>query len=89
MVYTILSFTAAFASIANSGTYTEPILYTEILDHDGNVLIDNTTPSTHEAIKDSTAYLLTSAMEDVVSSGYRIRRRPEQYDDSRKDRFYR
>ncbi len=67
-VYNI-ELTAAFASIANSGTYTEPILYTEILDHDGNVLIDNTTPSTHEAIKDSTAYLLTSAMEDVVSSG--------------------
>lgn len=67
-VYNI-ELTAAFASIANSGTYTEPILYTEILDHDGNVLIDNTTPSTHEVIKDSTAYLLTSAMEDVVSSG--------------------
>ena len=64
-----LELTAAFASIANSGTYTEPILYTEILDHDGNVLIDNTSPSTHEVIKDSTAYLLTSAMEDVVSSG--------------------
>ena len=64
-----LELTAAFASIANSGTYTEPILYTEILDHDGNVLIDNTSPSTHEVIKDSTAYLLTSAMEDVVNSG--------------------
>ena len=64
-----LELTAAFASIANSGTYTEPVLYTQILDHDGNVLIDNSTPSTHEVIKDSTAYLLTSAMEDVVSSG--------------------
>lgn len=67
-VYNI-ELTAAFASIANSGTYTEPVLYTEILDHDGNVLIDNSAPSTHEVIKDSTAYLLTSAMEDVVNGG--------------------
>ena len=87
-VYNI-ELTAAFASLANSGTYTEPVLYTEILDHDGNVLIDNTAPATHEAVKDSTAYLLTSAMEDVVNSGYRIWCRSEQYGYSRKDRFNR
>ena len=34
--------TAAFATIANGGVYTKPVLYTRILDHDGNVLIDNT-----------------------------------------------
>ena len=67
-VYNI-ELTAAFASIANGGVYTEPVLYTQIIDHDGNVLIDNTAPDTHEVIKDSTAYLLTSAMEDVVSRG--------------------
>ena len=59
--------TAAYASIANGGEYTEPILYTEILDHDGNVLLDNTTPDTHQIIKESTASLLTSAMEAVVT----------------------
>ena len=59
--------TAAYAAIANGGTYTKPILYTQVLDHDGNVLLDNTTPETHEVLKDSTAYLLTSAMEDVVN----------------------
>lgn len=64
-----LEMTAAYAAIANGGVYTEPILYTEILDHDGNVLIDNSTPETHEVIKDSTAYLLTSAMEDVITRG--------------------
>lgn len=45
----------------------KPILYTQVLDHEGNVLLDNTTPETHEVLKDSTAYLLTSAMEDVVN----------------------
>lgn len=67
-VYNI-EMTAAYAAIANGGVYTEPILYTEILDHDGNVLIDNSAPETHEVIKDSTAYLLTSAMEDVITKG--------------------
>ncbi|WP_072525352.1 transglycosylase domain-containing protein [Clostridium sp. Marseille-P3244] len=64
-----LEMTAAYAAIANGGVYTEPTLYTQILDHDGNVLIDNSTPSTHEVIKESTAYLLTSAMEDVINKG--------------------
>lgn len=64
-----LEMTAAYAAIANGGTYTEPTLYTQILDHDGNVLIDNSAPATHEVIKESTAYLLTSAMEDVISRG--------------------
>lgn len=65
-VYNI-EMTAAYAAIANGGTYTEPILYTQVLDHNGDVLLDNTQPKTHQAIKDSTAYLLTSAMEDVVN----------------------
>lgn len=64
-----LEMTAAYASIANGGEYTEPIFYTQVLDHDGNVLLDNTTPDTHRVIKESTAYLLTSAMEDVVNQG--------------------
>ena len=62
-----LELTAAYAAIANQGTYIKPKFYTKILDHDGNVLIDNTTPESHTVIKDSTAYLLTSAMEDVVN----------------------
>ncbi len=64
-----LEMTAAYAAIANGGIYTEPILYTKVLDHDGNVLLDNTTPATHQVIKDSTAALLTSAMEDVINKG--------------------
>lgn len=65
---TNLELTAAYATIANSGTYTEPRFYTKILDHKGNVLIDNT-PETHTVLKETTAWLLTSAMQDVISSG--------------------
>ena len=59
---------AAYAAIANNGNYIKPIYYTQILDHDGNVLIENSSVS-KSVIKDSTAFLLTSAMEDVVTKG--------------------
>lgn len=63
-----LELTAAYAAIANGGVYTEPILYSKILDQNGNVLIDNV-PEKRTVMKDSTAWLLTSAMEDVVDKG--------------------
>ena len=65
---TNLELTAAYATIANGGTYTKPRFYTRILDHDGNVLIDNTA-ETHTVLKETTAFLLTNAMEDVVTVG--------------------
>lgn len=65
---TNLELTAAYAAIANGGAYTEPLFYTKILDHDGNVLIDKT-PKKHQVMKESTAWLLTSAMKDVVTGG--------------------
>ncbi len=65
---TNMELTAAYASIANGGVYTEPVLYTRILDHDGNVLLEKK-PVTRQVFKESTASLLTSAMEDVVTIG--------------------
>ena len=59
---------ASYAAIANGGNYIKPIYYTKILDHNGNVLIENTSAE-RSVIKESTAYLLTSAMEDVVKKG--------------------
>jgi len=66
---TNMELNAAYASIANGGSYIKPTLFTKILDHDGNVLIDNTSPSQRQVIKESTAYLLTDAMVDVVTKG--------------------
>lgn len=62
---TNLETTAAYAAIANKGVYTEPIFYTKILDSEGNVIIDNT-PETHPVMKETTAFLLTDAMEEVM-----------------------
>ena len=39
---TTLQIAAAYAAIANDGTYLSPVLYTKVLDQDGNVLLDNT-----------------------------------------------
>ena len=66
---TDLELTAAYATIANSGIYNEPVFYTEVLDHDGNVILDNTQNSPKEVLKPTTAWLLTNAMQDVISSG--------------------
>ncbi|MDE6994916.1 MAG: transglycosylase domain-containing protein, partial [Lachnospiraceae bacterium] len=60
---------AAYACIANGGTYIKPKLYTRVVDHDGNIILDNTTPQSRQVIKESTAFLLTDAMVDVVTSG--------------------
>lgn len=60
---------AGYATIANQGLYAEPKLYTRVTDSDGNVILDNTTPNTRQVIKETTAFLLTDAMVDVVTTG--------------------
>lgn len=60
---------ASYATIANGGQYIRPKLYTVVKDHDGNVILDNTSTEGTQVIKPSTAFLLTSAMQDVVTSG--------------------
>ncbi len=64
-----IELTGAYATIANGGVYNKPIFYTEIKDHDGNVLLDNTEGNSKRVLKESTAWLLTDAMIGVVTSG--------------------
>jgi penicillin-binding protein 1A len=60
----------AYATIANGGIYNKPTFYSKITDHDGNVIIDKTKDNeTRRVLKETTAWLLTSAMEDVVQKG--------------------
>jgi len=65
---TNLEINAAYGCIANKGVYIEPILYTKIVDMNGKVILDNE-PITRTALKESTASLLTSAMQDVITAG--------------------
>ena len=63
-----LELCSAYAAIANSGTYHSPKFFTKILDRHGEVLIDNTSEEGSSVISRETAFLLTDAMKDVVSS---------------------
>lgn len=65
---TNLEMTAAYSAIANGGTYLEPVYYTEVLDREGNVLLEKT-PESHTAVRASTAALLTDAMAEVMTRG--------------------
>ncbi|WP_081843139.1 transglycosylase domain-containing protein [Butyrivibrio sp. WCE2006] len=66
---TNMELNAAYAAIANGGLYIKPKLYTKVVDHEGNTILDNTKMESTRILKESTAYLLTSAMTDVVTSG--------------------
>lgn len=66
---TNVELTSAYAALANDGVYQKASLYTKIVDQDGNVLIDNTPESTR-IIKDSTAWLITNAMEESMKKGF-------------------
>ncbi len=66
---TNMELNASYATIANGGVYIQPALYTTILDHDGNVILDRTNPETRRVLQETTAFLLTDAMVDVVTKG--------------------
>lgn len=67
---TNVELTSAYAAIANQGEYIAPSFYAQVLDHDGNVILDNTkTKERHRVIKEETAWLLTDAMKDVMTAG--------------------
>lgn len=66
---TNLELTGAYAAIANGGEYIAPTFYSKILDHEGNVLLDSASKERHRVLKEESAWLLTSAMEDVMTSG--------------------
>ncbi|MCI8517981.1 MAG: penicillin-binding protein [Hungatella sp.] len=63
---TNLELTAAFGAIGAKGVYTKPVFFTKVLDHDGNLLLENVQES-HQALKPETAFLLTDAMRDVMN----------------------
>lgn len=61
-----LELTAAYATIANGGTYIKPRMYTKVVDNDGNVILDNQ-PETTQVISEQNAWLLIDCMKDVVN----------------------
>ncbi len=67
-----LEMAVAFGAIGNSGTYMEPIAFTQVLDSAGNILLDaNDTSSriTRTVFSASSSWLLVDMMTDVVEKG--------------------
>ena len=71
---TLQSMTAAYAGFANHGLVPRPILIRRVEDRDGNVLFEDHDSSTR-AISETTAFLMTSMLADVVNAGTAYRAR--------------
>lgn len=63
---TNLELTQAFATIANSGRFNKAKFFTKIVDQDGNVIIDTNLDPAKQAMKETTAFLLTDAMSQSM-----------------------
>ena len=59
---------AAFGAFANEGVYTTPRTFIRVEDPDGNVIIENEAKSS-VAMKDTTAALMNSLLQEVVNAG--------------------
>lgn len=66
---TVLEMANAYATIANGGVHVEPRLYTKVLDSDGNEVLSNESSTAKRVMKESTAYMLTSCLEEVTKTG--------------------
>ncbi len=64
----VLELTSAYGAIANGGILNKPIFYTKVTTLNGDVLLTNTTTST-KVIDESTAFIVTDMMRDVITSG--------------------
>ena len=65
---TPLEVTAAYGSIANSGTYIKPIAFTKILDKDDNVLLDNVAKK-NTVVSPEIAYIMSDILRTTVTNG--------------------
>ncbi|MFH4963744.1 transglycosylase domain-containing protein [Gaetbulibacter sp. M235] len=70
----------AYATFANKGVYTKPVMVTTIVDKNDTVLYQFT-PETRDVLSEETAYVTVKLMEGVTQSGSgaRLRRTGEPY----------
>jgi penicillin-binding protein 1A len=71
---TLLSMTGAYAAFANKGLVPQALLIRRVEDRDGNLLFESQDLSTR-AISETSAFLMTTMLADVVNAGtgYRAR----------------
>ena len=66
---TPMEMAAAYATFPRGGVYIAPKTYSQVLDSDNKVVLDNTTDTGERVIKDSTAWYVNYMLENVVNSG--------------------
>lgn len=66
---TTLEMAGGYSTLANEGVYTKPYCYTRVLDSEGNVLLENTTPEITQVYKHETTHVMISMMKGVVTGG--------------------
>ncbi len=63
-----LEMAAAYGTLANGGTYVEPILFTTITTYDNQLLVKNT-PDENRVVAPEVAYVLTDMLQAVIIEG--------------------
>ncbi len=71
---TLISLTAAYGAFANGGTIHQPVLIRRVDDSEGHVLYADQSKA-HRAVSESTAFLMSSMLADVINSGTAYRAR--------------
>ncbi len=66
---TLKEMVAAYGTIANGGSYIEPVLVTQVLGRDGKVLEEFSPPAREEGMPHAQALTLVDAMRGVVDQG--------------------
>ena len=74
---TLAQLTAAYGAFANKGVVREPLLIRRVEDGDGKILYQAVAKS-HQAISETTAYLMSSMLADVISVGDGVPRPPDR-----------
>src|SRR6056297_629206 len=66
--FTPLDMTAAYGSIANEGTYVEPICYTKVIDRNGKTILEKN-PERDIVVDPEVAYIMKDILRTTVTNG--------------------
>lgn len=68
-IVNMIEVVGAYGALANKGEYRQPISFTKVLDKDGNIILSNNTQRKLTVFKESTAFIITNVLEDVMARG--------------------
>lgn len=66
---TLYDLTAAFQIFGNGGYYTEPKMYSKVINADGETVLDTTIRANERVMSSQTAYIMNKALGEVVTGG--------------------